>query len=137
MSAFAYYSPLWIGALLCAGVLAADPGRLPQEHRSAAFVLACAVVGVYCQLALVGWQGASARVLPVPGGRSIRGRGAVVTGGLLLLAVASAAAVVLIGFQEWPAGARAALLTSAVLSASALGSYLWCLPTAVRDFDRS
>jgi hypothetical protein len=85
---------------------------------------------------LIGVQGAFAQVLPVPAGRSIRGRGAV-TGGLLIITCVALGAVA--GLLQSEELARAALVVG-VLSLAAGGAaaitYVWCWPIAVRDFGK-
>ena len=87
MSAWTYYSPLWLG-MIVAGVV--GYGNLEQLSsmepglRWTVLVLGCVGVGVQCQLAMIGCQGVFAQVLPIPRGRSIRGRGAVLGGAFLL-----------------------------------------------------
>ncbi|HPM23412.1 MAG TPA: hypothetical protein PLP66_05865, partial [Phycisphaerae bacterium] len=71
-----YYSPLWLGALL---VLALnEPLRvgltLPDATEWLIVAALAIAAGLQSQVLLVGAQGAFAQVLPVPWGRSVRGR---------------------------------------------------------------
>ena len=86
---------------------------------------------------MVGAQGAFAQVLPAPGGRSIRGRIAVVSGGLILatLLLALIAAVL---FKDKTEDLRT---VARVIGAGAMGTavsaliaYFWGMPAAVADF---
>jgi hypothetical protein len=157
MSRFTYYSPLWAGALLAALAVAAlvdsPPGPLRSPFsgwpRIMDLAARCLAFGLLCQLVMLGCQGAFAQVLPVPGGRSIRGRGAVTAGGLLLAAIVSAVAAYQIATTELADlgpvltgnAARSgpmAWVAAGIGAASLLGaaiSYVWCLPAAIRDFD--
>lgn len=137
MGRFSYYSPILIGFAI---VLMMNP--TVREHRPAMsdsmiwpYVIAVGLLaGLMCQVIMVGAQGAFAQVLPAPGGRSIRGSGAMWAGWLLLLAVLKALICLVLGFEElsrasWTFGIGA---TAALLAAA--GTYAWSWPTAVRDF---
>ena len=130
MGAWTYYSPLWLGTII-AGVVGYN--RLHQ--LTVLFVVGCVLVGVQCQLVMIGAQGIFARVLPVPGGRSIRGRSAAVGGTCLLGWAAFGIVAVLLHLEE----VRVAPLVLATLSlgclAGVLITYAWCWPFAARDFD--
>jgi hypothetical protein len=86
MSGWTYYAPFSLGTLGTAAAycsrLSSMPSRPIWTHLLAPvfFVL----TGVVLQLGMIGLQGAFAGVLPVPLGRSIRGRVATVVGYLLL-----------------------------------------------------
>ena len=90
--------------------------------------------GLVCQLVLLGTQGAFAQVLPVPGGRSIRGPAAVFTGAALLFALGCGGAAAVLGLEQ--VGLFASLLTvvSGLLALTAIATYVWCWPAALRDF---
>jgi len=139
MGFWTYYSPLGLGLLLTLVLHEAVWAHAPLLPMWAywPFVVVVGVgVGLLCQLMLIGVQGAFAQVLPVPVGRSIRGRGAVVGGGLIIACVVLAAVAGLLRLEEL---GRAALTIGLLSLASAVGagiSYIWCWPTAVRDFDK-
>ena len=91
-------------------------------------------VGIQCQLLMVGAQGISAQVLPVPIGRSIRGPAAVRAGWLLVAWVGFSAAAALYGWEQGTLVFRilggiaiAALLICAII-------YIWNIPAAQDDF---
>lgn len=138
MGAWTYYSPLGLGIVLTLVLHETIRAHAPAMAAWAEwpFVIGLAIgVGLLCQLLLVGAQGAFAQVLPVPMGRSIRGRGAMVGGWLVIGCVVLASAALLL----WVEGLVIAGLVSGVLSllcaAGAAGAYIWCWPVAVRDFD--
>ena len=140
MGRWTYYSPGWLGAVFA--VLAHDlygealPAGGTQEYWASVVGVALAF-GLLCQLTMLGAQGALGQVLPVPGGRTIRGRGATATGWLILLSVALAAVT---GLLRWEAVSLAANVfagAAGLAAAGALGVYAWSWPTAVRDFDES
>lgn len=137
MNRWTYYSPLWVGALLALPLhqtIAESWPGLPTKLYWPFVVAVSIVVGVLCQLMLIGAQGAFAQVLPVPGGRSIRGRGAVVAGALLMLGLTVVVAAALLASEEFGAGtAIAGALGGALLISSAV-TYAWCWPAAIRDF---
>lgn len=137
MNRWTYYSPLVFGALV---VLALnEPLRAGMEGwqsglQWALITIVAVVFGVQCQVLMVGAQGAFAQVLPVTGGRSIRGGGAVVAGWLLIawFWLALVAALLL---------AERVNLAGVVVGGSALAAlggalivYAWNLPAAVQDF---
>jgi hypothetical protein len=137
MSRFVYYSPLGVGPLLA--VLLNEPLReqcpLWLADQAWLFVGLVGVgAGAAFQVVLVALQGALAHVLPVPGGRSIRGPGAAVGGWLLLLAVVSAVTAGMLRGEELvlPLWAFAGLAGASLLAAGF--AYAWCWPTAVADF---
>jgi hypothetical protein len=139
MGAWTYYSPFWIGLLITLVLHQTVQGHAPGLPAWALwpFVVGVGVVvGLVCQLMMIGVQGAFAQVLPVPGGRSLRGRGAAVGGVLIIGFVVLGAVAGLLRSEELE---RAALVVSVVSMASALGAlvcYVWCWPSAVRDFGR-
>ncbi|MBW7905720.1 MAG: hypothetical protein LC135_00565 [Phycisphaerae bacterium] len=137
MNRLTYYSPLVLGAALMFVMHETIAAGLPAESLSLKWLwvtLAAVCVGAAVQMMMVGAQGAFAQVLPVPGGRSIRGRGAVV-GGMLIIAWLVLAAAAALLYSE---GARIATWTTAILSGAsgvgALLAYIWCWPLAVDDF---
>jgi len=139
MGPWTYYSPFWLGAILT-GVLYANGYHALPEMPTWAHVGIVAVgaplVGVLCQLLLIGAQGAFAQVLPVPRGRSIRGAAAVGGGALIILGMALSGVAVLVAVEH--AGLRhiAMIIGGVGLAAllAALGLYLWNIPAAARDF---
>lgn len=139
----AYYSPLLLGILLV--LLLNESVRDPVStwSVSAQWLVVAAVavgVGVACQVLMVGAQGAFAQVLPVPGGRSIRGRAAVVSGWLLIAAIVLSAVSAMLSYEE--AAQNEELTTAAIVlgivSLVALGGflviYVWSIPAAMPDF---
>ena len=139
MGFWAYYSPLWLGFLVTLvlhdTVWANAPGDMPESAHWPFIVGAGLVCGLLCQFVMIGVQGAFAQVLPVPVGRSIRGRGAVI-GGLLIIACGALAAVA--GLLHSDGMTRAASIVGLLSLASAVGiagTYFWCWPMAERDFD--
>ena len=137
MGPLAYYSPLAIGTVLAALLLATYRQHLPVMPGWQLALLAvaiCAGAGLACQLLMVAAQGAFAQVLPAPGGRSIRGGGAVLAGWLLLIGLLFGFAAALLVAQGMilPADIAGAI-SLACLIATAI-TYIWCWPAAVRDF---
>lgn len=140
MSRATYYSPFVIG-LLAAGLYYFNNWTFYAGLSAATLtwqvgggVLAVALVA---QLYMVGAQGAWAAVLPVRGGRSVRGPGAVAAGVLLTLGLsAGIVAAMLFGQSMGTPAWVAAGLTGAALFVAA-GVYVWCLPAAVPDFDQA
>ncbi len=139
MGRWTYYSPFFLGLLLVAAlsdslIALEDVQNLAPAMRWTVITGVALLAGLALQTAMVGAQGAFAQVLPVPGGRSIRGGGAQAAGTLLLLAAALGIVGGLIRSPEsslpsnvvWGL-AGAALISSAIV-------YFWCWPTAVRDF---
>ncbi len=134
MTWFAYYSPFWIGALIWLSILVAQGHSVFTDPLLLGSVLAA---GLACQLVMIGVQGAFAQVLPVPVGKSIRGRGAVITGSLILAASVASAASCVIAMDEVTRAAVVIGVIGAALVLCASGAYVWCLPTAASDFDRA
>jgi hypothetical protein len=139
MGAWAYYSPLGLGLLVTLVLHETVRAHAPAMPAWAEwpFVVGVAlVVGLLCQLMMIGVQGAFAQVLPVPIGRSIRGRAAEVGGCLIMGCVALAVVAVLLGVDELNLAALVVGVLSGVSGAGALITYIWCWPTALRDFDK-
>jgi hypothetical protein len=85
---------------------------------------------------MFGAQGAFAQVLPVPRGRTIRGRGAVV-GGALLLAFFVLGVVGVFFAMNGLFLTATVFVSLSVLSLLGFGAvYFWMIPAAVRDFDQ-
>ncbi|MGE0479785.1 MAG: hypothetical protein AB7Q17_04870 [Phycisphaerae bacterium] len=139
MSRWTYYAPLWLGTLLAAALYAALRDQLPAWPLWLTYLaplVGCPLVGLYAQLVLTGVQGAFAQVLPVPGGRSLRGSYAVVSGGFLLAALALAPIGALLLSERVRVAGVAVATGAGVCLAAALAAYAWGLPAAVRDFSR-
>ena len=137
MGRWTYYSPLWLGALLVFALNDALRQALPPLEPWAHWlivVVVAVVVGVQCQVLMVGAQGAFAQVLPVPIGRSIRGRAAVIGGWLLIAWVTLACATVLLGYEEVTLAARVLGGMSVASLAGAIVVYVWNIPAVVADF---
>ena len=137
MGRWTYYCPLWLGTLLAGALVATYREQLPPMRTGvlvAAVICGCVACGVLCQLLLIGAQGLFAQVLPVPGGRSIRGRGAVVGGGFVFLWSAAGLVAALLRIE----GLTTAWVVPGVASLAGLVgaavTYAWCWPMAVRDF---
>lgn len=139
MGRWTYYSPLLLGfvfILLLNDSLREQQWMLPLTPlRQWLAVLGLAVgFGLLVQLVMVGAQGAFAQVLPVPGGRSFRGRPAVL-GGASLVAAVAATIVAAFLYNE---GLRSAAWTLGVVAAVAYLLvclvYFWSMPIAVHDF---
>jgi hypothetical protein len=132
-----YYSPIPLGAaaaLVLHGPLReACPSALAAWPWVFVVIVACAT-GVAAQLVLIGLQGTAAQVLPVPGGRSIRGRGAVWSGGLLLAAVLSPMAAVFLRTEGMEHLLWVVLGAGLLCAITSLLVYVWHWPAAVRDF---
>lgn len=140
MSRWTYYSPLIIGLLLPLTlydhILKTDRVlSLPEPARWAVLAGVCLVCGIHAQLAMLACQGIFARVLPVPFGRSVRGREAILCGWFLLGYLILAFAAFLLYSDEF-ATVSCGLLGAALASLLAAGvAYIWGWPAAARDFD--
>lgn len=140
MGRWTYYSPLLLGFVVA--LLAEDlyepilPPTPAWQHWLGAALLSLAC-GVYLQLALIGSQGAFAQVLPLPGGRSVRGAGAVGGGWLLLAALALTFVCGLLLWESVQPAATIAGAAAGVAGAVVILIYVWCWPTAQRDFATS
>ena len=140
MGRWSYYSAILLGTAFA--YLARDlyDATIPPEPTWKYWTLvslAAVGFGLACQLAMIGAQGAFAQVLPVPGGRSVRGGGAVGGGWLILLWFGLSCAGGLLywesaGVTAWVAlgAGQAALIVAAMV-------YIWAWPAAIRDFDTS
>jgi len=138
MSLWSYYSPLGLGLLVTLVLhetVRAHAPAMPSWAEWPFVVGVGLVVGLLCQLMMIGVQGAFAQVLPVPVGRSIRGRAAEIGGCLIMGCVALAVVAVLLRLDELSSAALVVGVLSAVSGAGAVITYIWCWPTAVRDFD--
>lgn len=137
MGPWKYFAPLWLGAVGSAALYLLNLDRLPGWPawvHVTAVAGGAPLLGVLLQLVTVGVQGAFAQVLPVPGGRSIRGRSAVVAGILLLGGLVFGAIGVYLGVEGL---AKSSFVVGGVAGLSLLSAvavYFWALPAAVRDF---
>ncbi len=140
MGRWTYYSPILIGiifALLARELLDRAVPREPAWYYWLIVSGAALLFGLQCQILMIGAQGVSAQVLPVPGGRSIRGRAAVGTGWLLLAWFAFVLVGTVLTWEGAGLVATIALCLSLLALLSAVITYIWCWPTALRDFDTS
>jgi hypothetical protein len=137
MGRFTYYSPFGLGLVLiltlhgwvresCPAALAAWPWLFVG--------LVAVVVGLLCQLVMIGVQGAFAQVLPAPGGRSIRGGAARLAGGLLIGCGAAALIGALLRSEGLTTAAWVLLVLAAAQAGGAILVYIWSWPAALRDF---
>jgi len=137
MGFWAYYSPSWLGflfALLMHDQIRAAHPTLGTGAFVAVLIGYGVALGAFSQLMLMGLQGVSAQVLPVPRGRSIRGRPATV-GGFLVLLFGVTAVVTAVLFQA--SAERGTLIAGVVCGLVGVGTllhYLWNAGTAVQDF---
>jgi hypothetical protein len=139
MGPWAYYAPFWIGLLLPFGLqqaVFAHPfvAALAPAFQWAALTLLAILLALELQLLMIGTQGAFAQVLPVPGGRSIRGRGAVVTGVLIVASVVLSWIVQLLWSDGLSRPGIVVGICGLVAAVTALLIYLWSWPMAARDF---
>ncbi len=139
MGPWTYYSPLWLATIVAFAVFANSP-QLDWLPADGLFywtfgVVGSVLVGVLCQLGMFALQGAAAQVMPVPFGRSIRGRGAKVTGFLWIFALAATLAVGLVASDADSAVPVLVFGVAAVaLAVSGVVSYIWCASGAIPDF---
>lgn len=137
MGRMTYYSPILLGFVV---VLMLNPTiRENAPHMSSSliwpFVIAIGLLaGLACQLVMVGAQGIFAQVLPVPGGRSIRGGGAYWGGWCIIKAIIHGCIALLLGFDELKVAASVFLGLAIASAATAIAIYGWSWPTAIRDF---
>jgi hypothetical protein len=143
MGFWSYYAPLWGGFLLVlalndtvrAAVRETPPWNSPVGAWTVVILLGLAL-GINFQLLFVGAQGAFAQVLPVPWGKSVRGRPAVVGGWLLMLAMGlGLITAALLWEAVTVAGSVVGMVGGAALALFAV-VYVWSLPAAVADFGR-
>ncbi|MCG3127038.1 MAG: hypothetical protein CHACPFDD_01895 [Phycisphaerae bacterium] len=134
MSRWSYYAPLCLGCLLAAIVLAEAYKHDEFVPRVRMTLLGAAAAGLALQLLFIGAQGAAARVLPVPGGRSIRGGAAVLAGSMIIVSLVLLAAALMTYLSGFETPALVTGVASAACALTALGTYLWSLPAAARDF---
>ena len=139
MSFWTYFSPSLLGAGLALILYWNGLQTMPDRSAGLHVVYAAGwavIAAAASQLLMMGAQGAFAQVLPAPGGKSIRGRGAVVAGASILAAGVLAAAAVLLYAEGLNApGLIAAIAGGAALATAAI-AYFWSMPIAVADFGR-
>ena len=137
MGRWSYYSPAMLGVVLAVITFFTYQELLPSWPAwQSGMVLVAASVGggLVCQLAMVAAQGAFAQVLPVPGGRSIRGAGAAASGWLLLLALVVGLAAALLVVEHVRVATVIVAGLAGALASAAVVIYIWNWPTAIRDF---
>ncbi len=139
MGPWTYYLPFIVGLLLPFGLhqaffSSARMAGLEAWQQWGLLGLYGVGLAVSFQALMIGAQGAFAQVLPVPIGRSVRGRSAVVAGGALIATVLVGMATLFLYDQgsEGP-GLIAAIITG-VAALISLIAYVWAWPLAVRDF---
>ena len=139
MGPWTYYSPFLAGLVLPFGVhqlffdSLAFQGLEPWQKwlQLGGYAL---VLGITLQLMMIGCQGAFAQVLPVPVGKSVRGRSAVVAGAGLVIGTLAGLAAYYIWAQGSPQIAMIAGGVAAGGAVIAAIAYVWAWPMAVRDF---
>lgn len=139
MSAWTYYSPLWLGVLLAVAMNDTIQGQAQASSAAVGWLIVLAVgvvLGLAGQLMLIGGQGAFAQVLPVPLGRSIRGRAAAVGGFLIIVFVVLAIATWLLRSEEFLSASTISGVGGLAAALGAIITYVWCWPMAIRDFDK-
>lgn len=137
MGRWTYYSPIFLAiafTLVMNQSIREMVATRPAAVQWSLVALVALLMALAWQLAFVGAQGLFAQVLPVPGGRSVRGPGAVTTGVLLIVGVVLSGTAGLLVAQEAGRVAWIIGLAGAAGLAAAAVSYFWTLPTAERDF---
>lgn len=134
MSRTGYFSPGIIGALV--GLVYAWFGG-GDRAATDRLLLGCYLVPLLFavgQLLMIAAQGMFAGVLPVPPGKSLRGTKCVVIGLLSIAGMSFALVTYLLSRVE--VGTAALLLGGLSLACwlTAIGLYVWSLPTALADF---
>ena len=136
MGRMGYFSPGIIGALTGLVYTLFGVGDYSALDR---LVLGCFLVPLLfmvCQLLMVAAQGVFAHVLPVPFGKSLRGTKCLAIGLLIVVAIGSSMVTGLLSRVEVGPAAMIVGGLSLVCWLTAIGLYLWSLPTAVADFLR-
>lgn len=139
MGPWTYYAPFIVGLLLPFGVHQAildhpTIARLPAWQQWLTLGGFSLLTGLSCQLLMVAAQGAFAHVLPVPRGRSIRGRAAAIAGTLLACCVASLWAAGVLWSEQMGQPALVMGIIGGLAGVIALLIYIWFWPMADRDF---
>lgn len=137
MGPWAYYSPLLVGILFVlalGGPLRASWPTLSTTTFSIYLAGLALAGGIVAQLLMVGMQGVRAQVLPVPFGRSIRGRPAVSGGYLILVTALLSIVAFLLASESLSIAAWVLLILACGSAISAILIYLWSLPVAQPDF---
>ncbi|MBI5863139.1 MAG: hypothetical protein HZB38_01235 [Planctomycetes bacterium] len=137
MGPWTYYSPFAVGVLLVLALSGTLRASVPHLSDAAAYSYIAAIAlggGIVAQLLMLGIQGARAQVLPVPVGRSIRGRPAVTAGYLILNSALLSIVAFLLGNESLT---TASWVLAILAAGSALGAvliYIWSWPVAAPDF---
>lgn len=139
MGPWTYYAPFLIGLLLPFGLqqaVFAHPtvAAMSSGAQWAALVGLALLLAVQFQLLMIGAQGAFAQVLPVPGGRSIRGRAAVVAGSMIIASQIPTWIIQLLWSGSLSAPVFVVGSIGLIAGATAVLIYLWSWPLAARDF---
>jgi len=135
MSRMGYFSPGILGVLVGL-VYALFGGDYSMSER---LTLGCYLVPLLLiigQLAMVAAQGMFAGVLPVPPGKSMRGTKCLIIGLLIVVGGVSGLVVYLLSHAEGGLAAKVFGGVSLACWLTAIGLYVWSLPTAVADFVR-
>lgn len=137
MGPWVYYSPLLVGILLVvalSGSLRTAWPTLSTVSFAAVLSILALAGGIVAQLLMVGLQGVRAQVLPVPFGRSIRGRPAVATGYLVLLTKILLLVALLLASESLTIAAWTLVILGCGSAIGAILIYIWSLPAALPDF---
>jgi hypothetical protein len=137
MGPWVYYSPLMVGMLFVLALSGSLRAAWPTLSTGAfsTFLIALAIAGgIVAQLLMVGLQGVRAQVLPVPFGRSIRGRSAVSAGYLILLTKILLIVALLLASESLTTAAWILLILGCGSGIGAILIYIWSLPVATPDF---
>lgn len=137
MNRWTYYMPLMAGIVLVCLLNNIVRELLPVAQPWLQWTVVAGVAiaaGLLGQAVLIGSQGVFAQVLPVPGGRSIRGGGAQAAGWLLLSGLLLLCATAVLWHEMIVVAAIGVgiLATIGLIAAGLI--YLWNLPAAIRDF---
>lgn len=139
MGPWTYYLPFIVGLLLPFGLhqaFFASPRMVGLEVWQQWSLLGLSGLGlaVTFQALMIGAQGAFAQVLPVPFGKSVRGRSAVVAGGGLIATVLVGLVALFLYDQGSSGPGLIAAVVTGVAALISLTAYVWSWPMAVRDF---
>lgn len=137
MGRWTYYSPVLAGILLVAALNESIRGAVGHWNEQAQWwlvVALAAAAAVQCQTLMVGAQGAFAQVLPVPGGKSIRGAVAMLGGVLLIVWVGLGSVAALLATEGLWAAVYVLVGLAGLALVGVVAVYLWEYPAAQRDF---
>lgn len=123
-----------LAALMHDTIWASSPIKLNENLHWVVVFLVGLSWAIAFQLLMVGSQGLFAQVLPVPGGRSIRGGMAVLGGALIWLFVLSTSIARLLAGEQLKWVPTAMGVVGLLAAIGAVICYVWGWPTAVRDF---